>query len=206
MNLNTAASLGGLSLGNVTSETAFPSATGGSTRGVLTLPPDPLFLPSTAGAAVAVPWAYVDGIPFLVKACCKVTSGGAGTFQFQVYWNSATATDLTTFTSDIVIATDIYTGPTTPATGGVPCSFYLEALCLWDSKSQQLCAAQGLGIGNVTTTPIRVYGPWTVTPVGSPVATGLAASSQLQFFATALFGTTHATNSATLVELSIERC
>ena len=205
VNLNTAASIGGLVLGNAIAETAFPAAAGGSIRGVLALPADQTFLSNTAAAAVAVPWAYVDGIPFLVKASCKVVSGGTGTFQFQAYWNSATATDLLTFTSDVVIATNIYTGPATPATAGAPCSFYLEAMCLWDSKSQQLCSAQGLGLANVKTTPIRVYGPWTINPLG-PVATGLAASSGLQFFATALFGTTHPLNAATLVELAIERC
>ena len=203
MNLNTLASIGGLVLGNVTSETAFPAAAGGTTRGLLSLPPDPAFLPNTAAAAVTVPWASVDGKPFRVRALSKVASGGAGTFQFQLYWNAATQTNLTTFTNDIVIATDIYTGPATPATGGVPCSFYLEAVCLWDSKSQQLMAAQGSSIANVTTTPHCVVADWTLTPAGAAVATGLASSSALQFFATALFGTTHAGNSATLVEFAI---
>src|SRR2546422_8754640 len=91
-NANTIAAFQNLSQGNVTSESAFASAAGGSVRAVLP-PPAPGFT------------AVFEGHALRVRAVAKVTGGTTANYTLKVYGNYGGKTNLTTFTSDIYILT-----------------------------------------------------------------------------------------------------
>lgn len=195
-NANTVSRLAGLAQGNVTSESAFPSVAGGSVRAVLAQEVSSTAAQLPAISASPIAGAF-DGVPFLVTAHFKVTAASSGNITCKLYWNSGSNTNLTTFTNDVLL---ISSG--TVATGGVDVGVSLTAKCLWDSGSQQLMATQVSGLTNIGTPAVLNSGAETITST-NPVATGLATVDKLQFFATALFGTSHSTNAVTLVELCI---
>ena len=204
-NANTVAAVYNLSQGNVTTETAFAglSPIGGSsaafgagtTRAVVEVKPD-------------VATGLFDGRPFRVRAAAKAASNGATNFTLKVYWNSGVNTNLTTFTGgDILLATSGIT-----ALASKPGSLWISALCIWDAASQQLAAVSEATLSNVVTTPIIVPAANVTATIGgvvlttqNPVATAVTTTASLQFFATALFGTTQTGNAVTLTELAIDQ-
>jgi hypothetical protein len=189
----------GISQTNVTSESAFPSGQGGTTRGLVQVTAYNQWDPTSA-AYTSLGASIIDGHPFKVKGCFKATAGASLNTTFKLYWNVGANTNLTTFTNDVLLVSS----GTLASGGAASLSSYLEAVCLWDSTSQQLMAVQGLAINNIPTTPtVLNSGAYTITAT-NPIKTAQTLSNNLQFFASALIGTSNAANVATLVELSLE--
>jgi hypothetical protein len=129
-----------------------------------------------------------------VTATFKVKGGAAGNFTGKLYWNSGANSGLTAFTGDALIMASAAV-----PTAGANIAVSLRARCFWDSASQQLMATALEVLSNIGTPTFA--GEAAASTI--PVATSLATTDKLQFFATALFGTSNAGNVATLVELSI---
>jgi hypothetical protein len=140
----------------------------------------------------------LDGHPFLVKGLALAIGTGAGNFTFNIYWNKGVNTNLTTFTSDILLI-----GSGTFAVGSKPAVALLEEMVMWDSNTQQVVGIQTRTYINKVATP--------TVPVVTPalgtnplVAAGTVTNvSALAFFATITCSAN--ISSTTLLELSLER-
>lgn len=191
-----------LSQSNPTVETAFaalaPYGTTPTVRATVQLNPATSWDPTSAAQTQLANATLFDGRPFKVRAAVKATGGGAGNVTLNVYANLGGNTNLTTFTNDVKV---LSTGAI--ATAGAAITAYVEGIFIWDSTSRQLAGVQGLCINNIGTPAVLNSGAFTVTST-NPVKTSLALSGNIQFYATALFGTSNAGNTVTLTELSIE--
>jgi hypothetical protein len=132
----------------------------------------------------------------------KATAIQSENVTFKLYWNAGVYSNLTTLSSDKLL---VSTG-TMATAGAASISAYIEAVCLWDSVSQQLATVQMLGLKNIPTTPAVINtGAMTISSP-NPTTTLKATSDLLQFFATVAFSTSGVGDVATLTELSIEQC
>ena len=140
-----------------------------------------------------------DGHPFRVRVVAQGVASGAGNFVVNLYWNSAANTGLTTFTSDILII-----GSGNQALASKSGVVYMEAVCMWDSTSQQLAAFwnEAAGAANIPTTPAIIKTTAAVTAT-SPVTTALTNTSSLSFFVTTAISANG--TAATLIEAAIEQ-
>lgn len=83
-----------------TTETAMPSVTGGAIRNLV--------------GFSSFPAGDYDGKLFRLKCFIKLLTGGTN-LTTKVYWNSGANTNLTTFTSDVVIANVIFNSASSPS-------------------------------------------------------------------------------------------
>jgi hypothetical protein len=185
-NMNTFAGVYNLPGAISSTETAVAQFNSTTTR-VLVAPPQ-----DVAGGVL-------DGHPFLVKGQAKAIGTGAGNFTFNIYWNVGTNTNLTTFTSDVLLI-----GSGAIAVASKPAVACLEAMVIWDSSLQQVMAVKTRSYNNLVTTPAVPV----VTPALSAANPLVAAAtvtnvSQLAFFATITCSAN--ITSTTLLELSLER-
>lgn len=188
-NVNTFAAIRNLSLGNVTSTSAFPTVSGGSTRAFVGVRAD-------LGSGVGI----MDGVPFRVRAVIKAVPGTSGNGTAAVYWYAGANTDLTTLTSDKIFLTS---GAVALGTQGA--SYYvLSAMLIWDSVAKRLAGVNETSFHTIATPAALFSGAFAVTATNNPVATSVTSIDSLKFFATFLFGTSNASNAATLVELNLD--
>lgn len=190
MNCNTIASIRNLSLGNVTAITAFPTVAGGSVRASVGLNND-----LTGG--------LFDGNPFQVRAVFQAVPGTSGNVTASVYWYGDTSVnDTTTLTSDKIFLTSGAIALGTQAASTI----IMSATLVWDSKGQRIVGVNDANSFHTIATPAVLFsGASAVTATNSPVATSVSTIDKVRFFATALFGTSNANNSAKLIELSINQ-
>jgi|SRR6185369_3193162 len=193
-NMNTVAGLYNLAGPTSTTETAFASinAIGGISSGS-----------STTRALVGVrqdaAGGNFDGHVFKIRGVAKAIGTGAGNFTFNIYWNVGTNTNLTTFTSDVLVI-----GSGAIAVASKPAVALLEAEILWDSSLQQVMGIKQASYNNLVTTPaVPVVTP-ALTAANPLVAAATVTNvSQLNFFATATCSAN--ISSTTLLELCIEQ-
>ena len=181
-NANTIAAFQNLSQGNVTSESAFASAAGGSVRAVLA-PPAPVFT------------AVFEGHALRVRAVAKVTGGTTANYTLKVYGNYGGNTNLTTFTSDINIMTS-----GAVAVNSATRLFGLDGLVYWDATSQRL-------IGEYSGVTDAVGGSAAVIAravLANPGTSLTSASSAFAFLATGLFSASNASNAAVLTTFELD--
>lgn len=157
---------------------------------------------STIRALVAPPQdiagGFLDGHPFLVKGIAKAIGTGAGNFTFNIYWNVGTNSNLTTFTSDILLI-----GSGAIAVNSKPAVAFLEAMVMWDSSLQQVMAVKMKSYNNLITTPaVPVVTPLLSATTPLVAAAVVTNASQLAFFATITCSAN--ISSTTLIELSLE--
>lgn len=188
-NCNTFSIVRNLSLGNVTSTSAFPTVSGGSVRQLVGIPAD-------------VSGGIHDGLPFRVRAVFKAVPGTSGNFTGSVYWDSDANTDLTTLTGDKIFLTSGTIALGTQAAS----TLVLSAVLVWDSTALRLAGVNDPQSFHTIATPAVLFsGASAVTATNNPVSASVASVDKLKFFATGLFGSTHADNAVTLVELAIEQ-
>ena len=189
-NVNTFARLSNLVQGNVlTNPSAFPTVSGGAVR-------------ARVGIRADVSAGIFDGLPFRVRGVWKAVPGTAGNYTASVYWDAGTNTDLTTLTDEKIFLTSGAIALGTQAAS----TFVLSAVLVWDSSAKRLAGVNDPQSFHTIATPAVLFsGASAVTATNSPVATSVASVSAIQFIATGLFGTTHASNAATLVELALEQ-
>ena len=191
-NVNTFARLSNLVQGNVlTNPSAFPTVSGGSVR-------------ARVGIRADVSSGIFDGQPFRVRGVWKAVPGTSGNYTASVYWDAGTNTDLTTLTDEKIFLTSGAVALGTQASS----VFVLSAVLVWDSSTKKLCGVNDPQSFHTIATPAVLFsGASAVTATNNPVvaAAGVASVDKIQFIATGLFGTTHASNAATLVELALEQ-
>jgi hypothetical protein len=187
-NANTITKIGPLSLGNVTAITAFANAAGAR---------------ASVGLNADLAGGIFDGNPFQVRATFLATPGTSGNFTASVYWyGDTTVTDTTTLTSDKIFVTSGATALGTQAASTI----ILSATLVWDSKAQRIVGVNDPQSFNTIATPAVLFsGASAVTATNNPVATSVATVDKCRFFATGLFGTSNAGNSAKLIELAINQ-
>lgn len=193
-NLNTFAGLYNLPGPIATAETAFAAtnaiggvtATTAATRALVGIRQD------AAGG-------FFDGHVFRIRGLAKAIGTGAGNFTFNIYWNVGTNTNLTTFTSDVLVI-----GSGAIAVASKPAVALLEAEVIWDSSLQQVMAVKQASYNNLTATPaVPVVTP-ALSAANPLVAAGTVTNvSQLNFFATATSSAN--ISSTTLIELCLEQ-
>ncbi len=189
-NVNTFSIIRNLSQGNVlTNPSAFPTVAGGLVRATVGIPAD-------------VSTGINDGLPFRVRGVWKVVPGTSGNYTASIYWNRGDQTDLTTFTNDKIFLTSGAIALGTQASS----TFVLSATLVWSSTELRLSGVNDPQCFHTIATPAVLFsGASAVTATNSPVAAAnVATVDKIQFFASGLFGTTHASNAATLLELAIE--
>lgn len=188
-NMNTFAALRGLTQGNVTAISAFPTVAGGTTR-------------ATVGLTNDVAGNVMDGVPFRIRSIVSAVPGQAGNLTTSVYWNSGGNTNLTTLTNDKIFLTSGAVALGTQAQS----VFVMSAVLVWDSVAQRLAGVNETSFHTIATPAALFSGAFAVTATNNPVSAGpITNVSGLQFFATALFGTSDPGNSCKLIELSLER-
>lgn len=171
-------------------ETAVASTPGGTSRLLLGLTND------VAGG-------FFDGKPFKVRAVVSGLATGASNLTVNLYWNSANNTNLTTFTSDILVQ-----GSGAQALASKNGTVFVESILVWDSVLAQLSgynAAPG-GFAALVTTPGLINSSATKANTSGVVASsGVATSNLVQFFVTVTCSTAANVTSTTLKELAIDR-
>lgn len=186
-NANTVGGLYNLAGPIATAETAFGPSAASTVRATLNVRQD-------------LASGFFDGHPFKVRAVAQAIGTGAGNWTFNIYWNKGVNTNLTTFTSDVLL---IGTGAI--AVASKPATAFLEAYVMWDSQLQQVAAVKLLNINNLVSTPAIPAGAINTLSAANPlVAAGTVTNvSGLQFFATS---TASANITATsLIELCLEQ-
>jgi hypothetical protein len=156
---------------------------------------------SPAASSTAGPTAPFDGKPFKIRAVAQATATGASSFTVNIYWSSGkNTTDLTTLTSDVLVI-----GSGAQVLASKNGSVYLEAVLMWDSKSQQLAGFwnESAGFANIATTPAVIKTSSAVTAT-NPITTAITSATALQFYVTFTCSTAANVSQATLVEFSIE--
>lgn len=174
-------------------ETAVPTVVGGTTRALMGLTSEP-----------AASQGLFDGHPFKIRVVAKAVGTGASNFTVNLYWNSANNTNLTTFTSDVLV-----NGSGAQALASKPGMVFTESVCVWDSALLQLSGytPAPAGFSSLVTTPNLVT-PTAATKIntsGVIASTGVSTPNLVQFFVTFTCSTAANVSSATLTELSIER-
>jgi len=195
-NINTFAQIQDLAGPISTTETAVATVNG---IGGITATPTLSTIRALVAPGNDVAGGFLDGHPFLVKGIAKAIGTGAGNFTFNIYWNVGTNTNLTTFTSDVLLI-----GSGAIAVASKPAVALLEAMVMWDSSLQQVMAVKTRSYNNLITTPAVPV----VTPALSATNPLVAAAvvtnaSQLAFFATITCSA--GITSTTLIELSLEQ-
>lgn len=150
---------------------------------------------STLATFVKIPSSsanIINGRKFRVRASGTATWGTAGNFKATIQYSSnITLTNAATSTNntDMVALTNRNPG------SAVTRSWYIEADCVWDSTSQRLTGqANGLNSETIETANAAITA---LTAVDlSTETTG--------FVVSALFGTSNASNSVSLVDFSLE--
>lgn len=135
----------------------------------------------------------IDGKPFYVRACGKVTTGASSTLIVTIYYSTAASSSVT------YNGTGVSTTGVTVTTGAIATTsgnWILEAEFLWDYTSKQL-NGQFWGFSSPTPTVI------------SPTVTTQLTSVDLSvpgpgFIVGTHFGTTGAANVNTLTEFMLE--
>lgn len=163
-------------LTNPTSESAFPTVTGGSTR-VIVGPP-----PGLAGT-------QIEGRIIQVRLAVKVTGGTTTNFTLALYWYNSVNTDLTTFTGDIKIA-----ATTAIAINSISGMYVMSADLAWDTISQRL-----MGAFEYFTTNTGAF----TAKAATTVATGVTGCDKFKFFATGIFSGTNANNLCTISDFTL---
>lgn len=166
---------------NNTTATAIPFISGGTKRAQCVIAPR---------ADITGPGSLFDGHVFKVRATGIVTTSGTLNSTTQLYWDANTNTNLTTFTSDVTIAT---TGAVSLATA--TSNFALEAVLQWDSTSQ-------LVYGYYTSV---MKGLLTAPTVITNITANPASIALLRFFLVQTWGTANAANAITVNEFVIEQ-
>lgn len=181
-NTNTIAAFQLLNQGNVTSESAFASASGGSVRALLTIP-SPIYTPQ------------FDGRNVRLRVIAKVTGGTTTNYTMKVYGNYGGNTNLTTFTNDINIMTS-----GALAVNSATRIIVLDGIVYWDSTSQRLIGEYG-GVTDAIGGSAAVIARAALANPGTSLTTAAAAFA---FFVTGLFSATSAGNAATLTTFELD--
>lgn len=172
-------------------ETAVASVTGGTTRAILGLTSEPL---KAQG--------LFDGRPFKVRVVSQAVATAASNFTVNLYWNSTSNTNLTTFTNDVLII-----GSGAQAAASKWATVFMEATCMWDSTSTQFIAFwnETAGAANIPTTPAIIKSSASLIAAGSGIVSSSAVGTPnlVQFFVTHTSSGT--TTSSTLLEFAIDR-
>ena len=166
-NTNSFALLKDLTANFSATNTAVASSSSATTRALLKVRPDILT-------------GVFDGHPFKIRAVVRGAASGAGNLVVNLYWDSGTDTDLTTFTSDILF---MASGNLALATSsGV---MYMEAIVLWDSAAGRLAAhwQDAGGFANLVTTPAIIKSSGAVATVNPIHASTVNTTEELSFFA-----------------------
>lgn len=184
-NSNTFGALYNLTGPTSATETAIAAVAGGTVRAVL-------------GVRNDVSGGLFDGRPFKVRVVSSCVATGAGNFTVNLYWNVGTNTNLTTFTSDVLVI-----GSGAIAAASKPCTSFMEATVIWDSALQQLAGFwnEAAGLNNLITTPAVVKTSAAIV-ANTTLASGLTNVSQIQFFVTHTCSAN--ITSSKLVELAID--
>lgn len=141
----------------------------------------------------------LDGRMFRVRAVAKAVGTGAGNFTFNLYFNFGANTNLTTFTSDVLIV-----GNGTVAVASKTAVSTMSALLFWDSTLQQLSGVKEFVWNSIVTTPTLTLATPAVTATQPLSATTVTTNvSGIQVFATITCSAN--ITSTTLTELSFER-
>jgi len=141
---------------------------------------------------------FFDGHPFKIRAIGKAIGTGAGNFTMNVYFNSGANTNLTTFTSDVLVV-----GSGAVAVASKPAVAVCEGLIMWDSSTQQVMGLKVETFNNIV--------PTATIPLATPAVTAATLSaagtttnvSGLSFFVT--FTSSANISSTTLIELALEQ-
>lgn len=194
-NQNTFAGLYNLAGPIATAETAVASinAIGGTTT------PGASTTRALVGVRQDVAGGLFDGHIFKIRGLAKAIGTGAGNFTFNIYWNVGTNSNLTTFTSDVLVI-----GSGAIAVASKPAVALLEAEVIWDSSLQQVMAIKQSSYNNLVTTPaVPVVTP-ALSAANPLVAAGTVTNvSQLNFFATMISSAN--ISATTLIELCLEQ-
>lgn len=198
-NVNSLSAVYNLTLGNVTTESAFPAKNpiGGSSAG---------YGAGTTRAFVAPPvspagaFDLFDGRPLGVFADLVLTAGASENITVKLYLNAGGNTNLTTFTNDV----NFYSTSTVATGAAITAPLSIDVRLYWDSVGQAISGyLVNLYKGINATTAIS--GP-TILNSGTAVSTSIT-TEQLAYgvgiFCTVLFGTSNASNAAVLKELSL---
>ena len=181
MNYNTVSSYQLLSQGNVTSESAFPLASGGSTRAVLVLPS-------------IVSSGSIDGRHFRIRVAFKITGGTTTNFTPAVYWNSGSNTNLTTFTSDVKLMS-----LAAFAVNSTTRMCELDGDLLWDATSNRL-----LGSYYAISDPVGGNPTYTARAIMTTSPPTPSTVPAIGFFVTGLFSASNAGNLVTLTDFTLD--
>lgn len=163
--------------GNVTAETAFGIAPANTVRAFAQLP-------------ASVNNDVFDGKELLIRAAWLVTTGGVITYLPSIRFYRGDQTGLTTFTNDVAICT-----PTAVSIATTTRLLTINARINWDKTTARLNGAYALQADTVFTA-------WAALTAG--LSANVANASALGFFATGIFGTTQASNTAILKYLEID--
>jgi hypothetical protein len=159
----------------------------GTTRQLVGVPPD-------------VSGGIFDGSPFKIRYAARAIGTGAGNFTVNVYWNNGVNTDLTTFTSDVLVI-----GSGAIAVASKPALAFDEVTLMWDSKLQSLAGFwnETSGMHVITSTGSVVNKSSAAVTATDPLAALQTSTSALNFFIT--FTCSANISSTQLIEFSLER-
>jgi hypothetical protein len=142
-----------------------------------------------------------DGKPFKLRVVAQGVASGACNFTVNVYWNSLANTNLTTFTSDVLVI-----GSGAQALASKSGVVFMEATLMWDSTLQQLAGFwnESAGASDIPTTPAVIKTTSAVTAT-SPItgSTAITKTDQLEFFVT--FTMSANATSSKLIEFALDR-
>lgn len=143
-----------------------------------------------------------DGKPFKVRVVAQGVATGASNFTVNLYWNSAANTNLTTFTSDILVQ-----GSGAQALASKTGTVFVESVCVWDSGLAQLSsynAAPG-GFSSLVTTPNLIGATAAKANTSGVIASsGVATPNLVQFFVTLTCSTAANVTSTKILEFAID--
>ncbi len=180
-NLHTIASMPACSVqNNVLAETAFGVAPANTVRAFAALPS---WISNTS----------LDGHELILRCGILVQTGGSFTYQPSVRLYSGGNTALTTFTNDTAIIT-----PTAFTLATLTRLFTLQARMSWDVSGGANSRLNGQYAFNIDTT----FTNWVTFTAG--LSANVATASAIQFCLTGIFGTTSASNNATLKYFEID--
>lgn len=198
-NANTVAAFYNLAANSTSTETAVQAPVGVMTPNGVSTSGTPLRAliappPDVAGG-------FFDGYPFKLRVVAQGVASGAGNFVVNTYLNVGGNTNLTTFTSDVLVI-----GSGNQALASKSGVVFMEAYLMWDSVLQQLAGFwnAGAGAADLVTTPAVIKTSNAVTAT-NPISTSskLATNSGLQFFVTTSISANG--TSAKVLEFAIDR-
>lgn len=162
------------------------STSGTPLRQLLSVPPD-------------ITGSIFDGRPFKMRIVAKGKASGAGNFAVNTYWNSGSNTNLTTFTSDVLVI-DSGNQALASKAGYV----FMEAVLMWDSDLKNLTGFwyESAGVADIVTTPAIIKTTSAVTGT-SPVTTAATSIGGLEFFVTTSISANG--TAASILDFSLDR-